>query len=352
MNIARKLARKYELQNFTEVAINTNTTGASSTGNNLSAEMKTLYNTQLIRMAEPNLKYRQFAKKVPVPRGKGKTVEWRKWDSFAKATTPLTEGVTPSGNKLNVSTLTATVNQYGDYTCISDMLQLTAVDNVIMEATQAHASQAARTLDTISRNELMTGTNVFYCPKVVGTTVTEITSRASLTNQCLITPDVIAKVAAILAANNAPKIDGSYVGIVHPYVKYDLMRNDEWIDVNQYSNAKAIFKGEIGELYGVRFVESSEAKIWVTTTGSGDNAVDTASFGTVIFGDGAYGDVDLEGGNLEIIVKQKGSAGSADPLDQRSTVGWKAAAVTKILIPEYLYRIESGSAFSGSAVAN
>ena len=330
--------KMYGLQIFADTVINT--TGSNTSGNDLSPEMKDFYNTALIRMAEPELRYKKFAKKVPMPKNNGKTVSFRKWGSFAKATTPLTEGVTPAGSKLNVTEITATVSQYGAYTLVTDMLELTAVDPVIMEVTQLHGSQAAVTLDTICRNEVMTGTNVVYAPNGEA----EVTSRSALTSACVLTPDIVAKVAAKLKANNAPKIDGCYIAIVHPYVAYDIRSSKGWIEVHQYNATREIFEGEIGELHGVRFVESSEAKIW--------DESGVAVFGTIFFGDGAYGDVDLDGGNLQIIVKQRGSAGTADPLNQRASVGWKATGVTKILIPEYLYRVESGSSFSGTAAAN
>ncbi len=266
MNLARKISRTYGLQKFTDVI---NTSGSNDTGNDLSPEMKTFYNTQIIRMAEPQLRYKQFAKKTPMPSHNGKSVSWRKWTSFAKAMTALTEGVTPTGSKLNVSELTATVAQHGDYSVTSDVLQLTAIDNVIMEQTSLHASQAAVTLDALCRNEVMTGTNVVYAPKVSGTTVTAVTSRSGIDKTCLITPDLIASVAAKLEANNAPKIDGSYVAIIHPYIKKDIMGCDGFTELVKYTdNVEQVFKGEIGEIMGVRFVVSSEAKIWSVTTGT------------------------------------------------------------------------------------
>lgn len=334
------MEKLFDLQMFAEA--NVNVTTATVSGNNLAPEMKTFYDTELIEMATPNLVHAQFGVKRPIPQGRGKKVEWRKFSNFAKATTPLTEGVTPDGNKLDVSYIEKQVDQYGDYTTISDMLELTAIDDVVLEATDKHGSNAGLTLDTITRNELLTGTNVLYCPN--GTT--EVKSRADLTSKCVLTPDIVARAAAWLKANNAPKIDGSYVAIIHPYVAYDLMRSEEWIDVNKYSNAeKTIFEGEIGKLYGVRFVETSEAKIWKA---EGKDA----TFATIFLGKGAYGTVDITGGGLEVIVKQKGSGGSADPLDQRSTVGFKATYAAKILIPEYIMRVESGSAFSATAEEN
>ena len=309
----------------------------------LSAEMKTFYDMTLIDEAQASLVHDQFGQKRPIPKNGGKTIEFRKFAALAKATTPLTEGVTPDGKGLTVTTITATVNQYGDYITQSDILELTSLDNTILEATKLLGRQAGLTLDTIVRNVLQSGTNVTYCPKVAADGAeTAVTSRAGLDTTCQLTVKVIQQVVAKLRAQNAPTIGGKYVAIIHPYVAYDLMRDPEWIDAHKYAKPDNLYEGEIGEVAGVRFVQTSEAKIY-----SG------GVFGTLIFGDGAYGVTEITGGGLQTIVKQKGSAGTADPLDQRSSVGWKAIKTAELLIPQYLVRVESKSAtFSATATEN
>ena len=309
----------------------------------LSAEMKTFYDMTLIDEAQASLVHDQFGQKRPIPKNGGKTIEFRKFAALAKATTPLTEGVTPDGKGLTVTTITATVNQYGDYITQSDILELTSLDNTILEATKLLGRQAGLTLDTIVRNVLQSGTNVTYCPKVAsGGAETAVTSRAGLDTTCQLTVKVIQQVVAKLRAQNAPTIGGKYVAIIHPYVAYDLMRDPEWIDAHKYAKPDNLYEGEIGEVAGVRFVQTSEAKIY-----------EGGVFGTLIFGDGAYGVTEITGGGLQTIVKQKGSAGTADPLDQRSSVGWKAIKTAELLSPQYLVRVESKSAaFSDTAVAN
>lgn len=309
----------------------------------LSAEMKTFYDMTLIDEATASLVHDQFGQKRPIPSGGGKTIEFRKFAALAKATTPLTEGVTPDGKGLTVTTITATVNQYGDYITQSDVLELTSLDNTILEATKLLGRQAGLTLDTIVRNVLQSGTNVTYCPKVAADGAeTAVTSRTGLDNTSQLTVKVIQQVVAKLRAQNAPTINGKYVAIIHPYVAYDLMRDPEWIDAHKYAKPENLYEGEIGEIAGVRFVQTSEAKIY-----SG------GVFGTLIFGDGAYGVTEITGGGLQTIVKQKGSAGTADPLDQRSSVGWKAIKTAELLIPQYLVRVESKSAtFSATATEN
>ena len=309
----------------------------------LTAEMKTFYDMTLIDEAQANLVHDQFAQKRPIPQGAGKTIEFRKFASLPKALTPLTEGVTPDGKSLNVTAITATVNQYGDFITQSDVLELTALDNTILEATKLLGRQAGLTLDTITRNALQSGTNVTYCPKVAADgTETEVTSRGSLDNTCQLTVKVVQQVVAKLRAQNAPTIDGKYIAIIHPYVAYDLMRDPEWIEAHKYAKPDNLYEGEIGELAGVRFVQTTEAKIY-----------EGGVFGSLFLGKDAYGVTEVTGGGLQTIVKQKGSAGTADPLDQRSSVGWKATRTAELLIPNYVVRVESKSAvFSDTAATN
>ena len=293
----------------------------------LSVENKTYYDMTLIDEAQAALVHDQFAQKRDIPKNGGKKIEFRKFASLPKALTPLTEGVTPDGKSLNVTAIEATVSQYGDYITMSDVLDLTAIDPVIVEATKILGRQAGLTLDTVTRNILQAGTNVTYCPKADGTAVT---SRSALDDTCQLTVKVVKQVVAKLKGQNAPTINGKYVAIVHPYVAYSLMTDPEWIDAHKYANPTNLYNGEIGEIAGVRFVETTEAKVHAGGV-----------FGTLILGANAYGTTEITGGGLQTIVKPKGSAGTADPLDQRSSVGWKGMKTAEILIDNYIVRVES-----------
>ncbi|MBR5505193.1 MAG: N4-gp56 family major capsid protein, partial [Clostridia bacterium] len=246
---------------------NPNTTADS----NLSAEMRTYYSDYLIDNAKPNLVHDQFGQKHPIPKNGGKTIQFRKFVPFSKATAPLSEGITPDGGALSVTNVTASVEQYGYYVTISDMLMLTAVDNTLVETTKLLGAQAGSTLDTITREVLNGGTSVMYAGGKE--------AREALDETCKLKVDDVYKAARFLKTQNAPKIDGSYVAIIHPDVAYDLMRDEEWIDVHKYNSTTEIFEGEIGKLAGVRFVESTEAKIF---SGEGANARDIYS--TLVLG--------------------------------------------------------------------
>ena len=394
---------------------NTQTTGG------LTAEMKTYYGMELLENAKPQLVHNQFAATKPLPVGGGKTVEWRKFGAFDKALTPLTEGVTPDGSGISVSYITKELAQYGDYTTVSDMLDLTAIDDVVLEITDRHGSNMGLTLDTVTRNEIQQGKQVIYAPKLgANGAKTEITSRTALDKDCRMTSELVAKAATQLKKMNAPTFDGKYVCIIHPSVAFDLRQDEAWIAAHQYAAATELFSGEIGELHGVRFVETTEAKIYRGENLAGDvrslkvkgntvsavevgfqggtvaaNALagryvmiggsrckvisnttaklvlDTevtaaegdaiypgeggkngcAVYGCLFIGKGAYGVVDLSEGT-EVIVKPRGSSGTADPLDQRSSVGWKGIHAAAILYDEYMVRVECGSSYSDEDKAN
>ena len=327
--------------------INTTTDTKATTGNDLSAEMKTFYDSELIEQAGPELVHDQFAVKKPIPKGNGKTIEFRKYDPLPKAETPLTEGVTPSGKALNVTTITSEVHQYGDYVALTDMLDMTAIDNNIAEAVQLLGKQAGQTLDTVTRNAMQSGTNVIYAPTVADGIVTEIDSRSSVNRNSLLTVDVVKRAAATLRGDNVPKIDGNYVAIIHPFVAHDLMSDPKWEDYHQYAEPENLYSGEIGRIGGVRFVESTEAKIY-GGAGSGGDSV----YGCLFFGKGAYATTEITGGGLQTIVKQLGSGGVEDALNQRSSVGWKATKTAEILIEPYILRVECGSKFAPDAASN
>ena len=401
---------------------NTNTTLDAG----LSDEMKTYYSMRLINLAEPELIHDQFGQKHPIPKNSGKTIEFRKYDSLPKALVPLTEGVTPAGQKLSMGVIRATIKQYGGYIELSDILELTAIDNNLVQATRLLASQAGRTSDTITREVLAGGTNVVYAggakdrSELVGGDATE-------GNNKYLSVDDIRKAVRALKVMNAQKINGYFAGIIHPDTAYDLMSDKKWVDVKTYSDPDGIYEGEIGKIEGVRFVETTEAKIFhapdlVIADGSnaavrdltvksasgkvitvneslstnqaaaltgreilvGSELMEVASaaagaagsatitvkdspattpaastviypgeggakgrdvYSTLIVGADAYGVTELEGGGLQHIVKQLGSSGTADPLNQRATAGWKLTKVAERLVEQYMVRIESASTF-------
>lgn len=392
---------------------NTNTTASEG----LTDEMKTFYSDYLIDQAEPELVHDQFGQKQPIPKNGGKTIQFRKYSPLPKLTVPLEEGKTPDGQSLNMTVLEATVAQYGGYIELSDMLLLTAIDNNLVQATKLLGGQAGRTLDTITREVLVGGTNVQYAEGRVNARHLLVGGEES--GNHYLTVNAIRMAVRTLKRMNAPRKDGGYVAIIHPDCSYDLMSDPNWKYPHQYQDTSNIYEGEIGKIEGVRFVETSEAKIFEGGNLAGDNtrnltvkdAVTTANveitvseaisaeqavalagrkvaidgavytinsasngaagnakitlneaitvnantaiypgeggakgkpvYATLVIGDDAYGVTNISDGGLQHIVKQLGSAGTADPLNQRATAGWKATKTAVRLVEEYMVRIET-----------
>jgi N4-gp56 family major capsid protein len=294
-----------------------------TTQSSMSPTMKTFYDTTLLENAREAMIFTQFGKKQPM---KGNKVEWRKFNTFGKALTPLTEGVIPTGQTFGMTNVEGTITQHGDFTAISDRLELESFDDVIFGATEEMGAAEGETYDTLTRNILVAGNSVAYCGGK--------DSRASLTKADVLTPDMVNKAQTWLKKNKAPKIDGWYVALIHPSVAYDLRNSEEWKEYHKYNDVAPIFKGEIGELHGVRFIETNAAKVWKEEGG-------VAKYATLFLGKDAFGILDPEGEGMEMIIKTKEQIGG--PLNQFGTVGYKFCHGAKILYQERMLRVESGS---------
>ena len=396
------------LQLFAQPANHTGATG-------MSAEMKTYYEKRLLDQAEPLLVHDQFGDKYPIPANNGKTIEFRKYESLPKATEPLTEGVTPNAQALTVTPMTATVKQYGGWAAITDVLQLTAIDNNLTMATKLLGAQAGRTLDTITREVLVGGDNVQYADESVSARYLLQGGNASAADNNYLTVDCIRRAVRALKNANCRRIDGAFPVIIHPDVAYDLMNDPKWLAPHQYVDTEHMYEGEIGKIEGCRFVESTEAKIFHAADLAGDSrtlltagavsgkttfpfdggtvqagalvgrqvlignacvtvTANTASsmtvdaavtaednaiiypgeagaqgrdvYVTLVLGADGYGTTEITGGGLEHIVKQLGSAGTGDPLNQRASVGWKATKVAVRLDDSAIRRIETCSTYT------
>lgn len=397
----------------------------NTTAEALAPENKTYYDKQLIRYAQEKLAHMQFGQERDIPERAGQTIEFRAFDSLGKALEPLIEGVTPDPQNLSVTAITATVQQYGGFIAYTDKLVLTAIDPMITETVRLIGDQAGLTLDTVTRDKLHADiTNIGYASRWNGDTETETFYRHMLDGTAKLTVKEVEKQVTELRSQNAPTIDGYYICIAHPKALFDLKRDPEWRDAQKYTaNVKKLFTGEVGEIGGVRFVATTEAKIFrganlgngnvrnlsVTANAAKDatsvsvgNAPDAhalkgryviigntryavtdntgstitlssglteavsagavvypgeggaggiAVFGCLFFGADAYGKTRVSGGGLKTIIKQLGSAGTADPLDQRATIGWKALQTAKVLVQRYIRRLEVGGTYATADLA-
>lgn len=308
----------------------TNTDTNMTTSSALSAGMQTYYNRELLRTFEPNLVHLQFGDEHRMPPHSGLVMNMRKLIPLETNTKALSEGDPGESVMLAETEVTVQLQQYGEYARCTDKLDLTHLDMDIMRRTKLFGDAGARSIDAVVREELAKCANVIYAGGKA--------SRAELTAADKLTSRELRKAVKTLKKNHAQTFGGYFVAIIGPDTMYDLQEDEAFVKVSQYQDKENIYMGEVGRLFGVRLVETTEAKIF---EGAGASGADVAS--VIVLGQYAYGVTSLKGAKPRVIVKPAGSAGTADPLDQISTVGWKMDGFgAKLLQPEYAVRIECG----------
>lgn len=305
---------------------------------------KTFYDRLLLKRAKTKLVHGKYGQERSIPDHNGTTVEYRRFEEFDPllVTPGLTEGITPEGQKLSQTHVEAKIKQYGAYVEVSDLLKRTSYDEVVQEAAELLGDQLGTAIEWVTRDIMNTGTNVQYANGK--------TSRATLSAEDKLTTVEVRKAVRTLKKNKAPMFDNiegkkkrpHYICITSPDATFDLQDDPLWQDVSKYSNAEAIYDGEIGRLFGVVFVESTEAKVFESTD---EETLQTDVHSALVFGTDAYGTVKLEGKqNIETIIKPLGSEGSGDPLNQRATVGAKVEGYTSVILNNaWIVRIEHGA---------
>lgn len=311
-----------------------------STDSGLSPELQTWLDRQLLKRLLPRLVYMLFGQAKPMPRNAGQTVNFRRFDSLSEATTPLVEGVTPTGDALSITPITATPVQYGKYVSITDYVDFTSIDPVLTETAQLLGEQAAKSMDSIVRDVLFAGTSVQYAGSNVARGTIAASDKISATD--------LRKIVRTLETNNAEKItsildasDGvgtkpvnaGYVAIIGPKTHYDLKSVTGFISVEQYGTREGLLPGEVGAFEDIRFINCGNSKVFA---GAGAAGVDV--HGTLVLARDAYGIVAPTA--VETIAKPFGSGD--DPLNQRASLGWKAFFTAVRLQELAMVRYEHG----------
>lgn len=390
-----------------ETRLNLNTTASAG----MSPVMEAILNRYVLEMNKTNRKYTKFGQAVDIPEGKTKTVAFDKLSPLPKAAQPLTEGITPQGAAVNITRIKGYPEQYGNYISYTDQLDFFANDPSpeVLKYTDLLTENQLETFEHLDAMELSSGLNVFYA----GTA----SKRSELTD--VLTVKDIRRAVTSLKRNKVQPCDGKdYICFIHPDVVFNIWSDEEWRQPHTYSDTTELYDGEIGRLFGVRFIEDPDAyvfrgtnfgvnhdyteltirsvdkpgkKIFVSETvgaaGLGkagdkiciDNKLYTVTavaggsdggffqvsesltdaliepgmkvypgdgalngkpvYSTVILGKNAFGTAGDK--QVQLINKPIGSAGTADPLDQRGTIGWKGYRFMKIIEQTKMLRIES-----------
>ena len=312
------------------MAYNTTLTTNKTDTSALAPGMQTYYNRELLRTFEPELVHLQFGDEHRMPENSGLVMNMRKIIPLEANTNTLSEGEPGESVMLTETEVTVKLEQYGEYARCTDKLDLSHLDMNILRKTKLFGDAGARSIDAVVREELATCTNVIYAGGK--------TSRSALTSADKLTTKELRKAVRKLKKAHAQTLGGYYIAIVGPDTFYDLQDDETFVAVSRYQDKEAVYTGEIGRLFGCRIVETTEAKVF---EGAGASGADVAS--VIVLGQYAYGYTSFKGAKPRVIVKPAGSAGTSDPLDQISTVGWKMDGFgVKMLQPEYAVRIECG----------
>lgn len=316
-----------------------------TTRTEIPAEVNNFYSRTLLVRAVPAFLHTRFAQVKDIPANSGTNViKFRRYGSLTANTTALTEGVTPSGTQASVTDITATVQYYGDYITLTDVVSVETYDPILTEFAEMLGEQAGDSIDQLMRNVLKAGTTIQYAS--TATADNEITAAMKMNRA------EVKEAVRTLRGNNAKPVtkmidpsDGisttpigrSFIGIASEDTIYDLDDATGWIPVEKYPNRSTVMMDEMGSLANVRFLMSTNAYV---NSGAGADSNDVHY--TLIFGQNAYAMTRISTMTLQNIVKPLGSAGAADPLNQRGTTGWTLSFVGKILNENFIVVVHHG----------
>ena len=323
---------------------------ANTTSSQITSASQNFLSLPLLSRAYPHFVHALWGQVRDIPRNKTENVRFRKYASLSAATTSLSEGVTPTGSQASITDVTGTVLQYGDFLTLTDYLDMTTIDPYKTELAEVLGDEMGDTLDQLTRNVLTAGTTVQYASTA--------SSRITVAAGMIMTGDEVRKAVRTLQGNNAKPVtemidpsDGfntspimpAFIGIISEKTHYDLKKDPDWVKVAEYADPEErIHEAEVGALDEVRFILAAANQ----TTGSGAGVAWAGGAGgidvhqTVILGKEAYGLTRIAGNAVEVITKELGTGGTVDPLNQRSTMGWKATYLVKRLQETFMIRIE------------
>lgn len=303
---------------------------AADTTLTLTGEMMTYLEKTFLERSKAKQIHAQGAKKKTHSKNSGKTITFNRYNPLAVATTALTEATNPSEANLTGATVSATVAEYGNYVKVSSLLYGTSIDRAAKEKTEVISQNAGETLDTLVRNELASGATAQFAGGK--------SFLSAIAASDVLSSSEIRKAVKTLKKNNAITYgDGYFLGKLGPDTVYSLQSdNTTWINVVTYKDsAKEIYTGEVGKLFGVRFIEASSNQYNESST--------TTVYSNFIHGQEAFATIDLSDENTELIIKQSDKSDTSNALNMFMTVGWKATFAVKTLNANWLVNIKTGA---------
>jgi N4-gp56 family major capsid protein len=307
---------------------------AKSLSSNVSEAIKNRYYDELfLRIAEKKLVHKQLGQlNRKVAQGEGgygsQVLYWTKWQNLDLISSSAAgEGAPTTTVRMTAANVTGSTAQYDNAVSISDILAYASFGDVMKSAIERLAYNAGISIDTLVRNVISTaGTQQ---------SASAVSYWSAVPANANLLVSEIRKATRTLQANDAPEQDsGDWVAVVHPHAIYDLQGDTTtggWIEANKYTEGRdGLLTGEVGKLYGVRFLSTSNAYTRGSSYATGSAVVaSTTIYVTSIFGKDAFGVSELQA--LKTYVKPFGSGGVGDPTDKIATAGWKCLFGANVL---------------------
>jgi len=304
----------------------------------MTEEIRQYYDMKMLSTLLPRLVFWSYGELHPIPANQGKSINLRRFENITitAGSYTLTEGTPPTETQATISSITATISQYGQYSKISDLLETQAIDPILEDFSVRYGEAMAKGIDIVVRDIVDATTTLQYADAatVVGTSgVGAVGSGAYLD-----AAELLEAKRTLARADVEPAVEGKFICFIHPDNTKDLFEDEDIVDSFQYAANRGgdnpLFTGNLGDWMGIRFVESSQVNIVSSYGMSGADIYEV-----VMCGKGAYAVTELSAQSARLIVHPRGSGGHTDPLEQYSTVGWKAALTSVILDQTRLVKI-------------
>ncbi len=314
----------------------------------MTSELKQTFDRRLLQVAEVNIVYMKWGVKRPIPARGGKSIEFRRFEriTITAGSYTLQEGTAPLTTQATVTAVAGTISQFGQFSEVSDLLEVQGFDPIIAEFTEKYGLAMAEGLDVVVRNDLSSATTIQFADAQiqVGTSGTGAVGSGGFLDAA-----ELLEVKRTLRRNGARAVvDGRYICFLHPDNTKDLMEDPDISENFQQAMPRdpnnPLFTGVLGDWMGIRFVETNNLRIRASFGMSGADIYEV-----LVFGDEFYGVTELDALSARIIIHPRGTGGHTDPLEQKSTIGWKAALATTILNNDFGVLINVASSRSNSA---
>lgn len=310
---------------------------------------------QLLERGQYLLVTERFGQAKPLPKKHTQTVKFRRYESLARATSPLAEGITPAGQKLTKTDITAILQQYGDLVTITDVIRDTHEDPVLQEAVDIAGEQIAETIECIRIAVLKAGSTVFYANGVASRSLVNSTVRAGDLRLVVryfhkMKARTISKIVKASASISTEPVAPAYFAMCHTDLLSDLRDTPGFVPIEQYSSSDSAMAGEVGKIETIRFIctplfepflASGVSGTTFLSNGVAPSAAAAADvYPIIITADNAYGIIPLQGEGAVTPTVINPTPTKSDPLGQRGSVGWKTWQTACILQQSWLARYE------------